>query len=91
MMRDDALHAVEAGEICLQAVPLEIGDVLIRHPWALHRGTPNMTDTPRPLATIRYVRPWYTDASREVERLPCATWESLTAERQSIMRFPLGE
>ena len=31
---------------------LNIGDVLIRHPWVLHRGTPNATQTPRPLATI---------------------------------------
>jgi hypothetical protein len=50
-----------AGEIDMQAVPLEIGDVLIRHPWALHRGTPNMTDVPRVLATIRYARRWYAD------------------------------
>jgi hypothetical protein len=90
-MREDALRAVEAGERCLQTVPLEIGDVLIRHPGALHRGTPNMTDTPRALATIRYVRRWYTDASREVEHLPRATWESLTPDQQSVMRFPLVE
>ena len=49
MPRKEALRAVEAGEIEMQPVPLEIGDVLIRHPWALHRGTPNTTDTPRAL------------------------------------------
>src|SRR5713101_2855230 len=32
MTRMDALRAVETGEIGMQAVPLEIGDVLIRHP-----------------------------------------------------------
>jgi hypothetical protein len=88
MTKMDALRAVEAGEIGMQAVPLEIGDVLIRHPWALHRGTPNTTDVPRALATIRYVRRWYADASRNVEDLPRATWESLTAEQQGMMRFP---
>jgi Phytanoyl-CoA dioxygenase (PhyH) len=88
--RADALRAVEAGEIGLQAVPLEIGDVLIRHPWALHRGTPNTTDTPRTLVTVRYVRRWYADASRDVEQIPRATWESLTAEQQSMLRFPIG-
>jgi ectoine hydroxylase-related dioxygenase (phytanoyl-CoA dioxygenase family) len=90
MMRMDALRAVETGEIAMQAVTLEIGDVLIRHPWALHRGTPNKTDLPRALATIRYVRRWYTDASRDVEEVPPTTWESLTAEQQSMMRFPLS-
>ncbi len=88
MKRTDALRAVEAGEIGMQAVSLEIGDVLIRHPWALHRGTPNTTDVPRALATIRYVRRWYADASRDVEDLPRATRESLTAEQQGMMRFP---
>ena len=88
MTRMDALQAVEAGEIGMQAVPLEIGDVLIRHPWALHRGTPNTTEVPRALASMRYVRRWYADASREVENLPNATWESLTAEQQCLMRFP---
>ena len=90
MPRAEALRAVEAGEIGLQALPMEIGDVLIRHPWALHRGSPNLTDTPRALATIRYVRRWYADASRDVEPLPRETWESLTMEQRSMMRFPLA-
>jgi hypothetical protein len=90
MTRIDGLRAIEAGDIPLHRVPLEIGDVLIRHPWALHRGTPNKTDTPRALATIRYVRRWYADASREVEHVPRATWESLTAEERSVLRFPVG-
>src|SRR5882724_5438415 len=47
MPREDALRAVEAAEIDLHPVFLEMGDVLIRHPWALHRGTPNITDAPR--------------------------------------------
>jgi ectoine hydroxylase-related dioxygenase (phytanoyl-CoA dioxygenase family) len=88
MTRVGARRAVEAGDIGMQAVPLEIGDVLIRHPWALHRGTPNRTDVPRALATIRYVRRWYADSSRDVECLPRATWESLTTEQQEMMRFP---
>ena len=74
MPRADALRAVEAGEIAMQTIPLEIGDVLIRHPWALHWGTPNTTDTPRALVTIRYVRRWYADDSRDVQEIPRAVW-----------------
>lgn len=81
--------AITANRIAIEPVPLEIGDVLIRHPWALHRGTPNTTATPRPLATIRYVRRWYADASRDVEGMPRTMWESLTAEQQDAMRFPI--
>ena len=54
--RQEALRAVETSEIAMEPVTLEIGDVLIRHPWALHRGSPNLTDTPRALVSIRYVR-----------------------------------
>ena len=75
----------------MQAVPLEIGDVLVRHPLALHRGTPNTTDTPRALVTVRYVRRWYADASREVNSIPLDVWQSLTPEQQSLMRFPIEE
>jgi len=75
----------------MQSVPLEIGDVLIRHPWALHRGTPNTTDTPRPLVTVRYVRCWYADNSRDVNPIPRTVWQSLTPEQQGLMRFPVGD
>jgi Phytanoyl-CoA dioxygenase (PhyH) len=87
--RQQAKHQIELGKIEIQPLPLEIGDVLIRHPWALHRGTPNTTNTPRPLLTIRYVRRWYTDNSREVNPIPTHVWHALTPAQQSIMRFPL--
>lgn len=91
MPRNEALRAVEFTEIEMQPVPLELGDVLIRHPWALHRGTPNETNTPRALVSIRYVRRWYADDSREVNTVPRSVWQSLTTAQQSIMRFPIGD
>jgi len=87
--KESALKAIQDKEIDAQTVCLELGDVLIRHPWAWHRGTPNTTGIPRALCTIRYVRRWYADASRDVEQMPRTVWESLTAEQQSFMRFPL--
>lgn len=91
MPRNQALRSVEEGTIEAQRVTLDLGDVLIRHPWALHRGTPNLTDTPRAMLTIRYVRRWYADDSRAVNRIPLAVWQSLTPEQQSMMRFPVAE
>jgi len=91
MPRKEALQAVESAEIEMQAVPLEIGDVLIRHPWALHRGSPNTTDIPRALVSVRYVRRWYMDNSREVNSVPRSTWESLTPDQQGMLRFPVGD
>ena len=87
--REAALRAVESGEIELQPVPLEVGDVLIRHPWALHRGSPNWTAVPRALVTVRYVRRWYADDSREVGSIPRSVWDTMTHEQQQIMRFPV--
>ncbi|HEV3037817.1 MAG TPA: phytanoyl-CoA dioxygenase family protein [Candidatus Angelobacter sp.] len=91
MSREAAMRSVECGQIKLCAVPLEIGDVLIRHPWTLHRGTPNTTDLPRAMITVRYVRRWYADGSREVNAIPNAVWQSLTPEQQHVMRFPVKD
>lgn len=91
LVRNDALQRVESGEIEMQPVPMGIGDVLVRHPWALHRGSPNTTNAPRALVSIRYVRRWYTDNSRETGLVPRAVWASLTSEQQSLMRFPVED
>ena len=88
MPREVAAQSVEAGNGEIDAVLLEVGDVLIRHPWALHRGTPNLTDTPRALATIRYARRWYVDDSRDVNAIPKSIWP-LTEEQKAVLRFPL--
>jgi ectoine hydroxylase-related dioxygenase (phytanoyl-CoA dioxygenase family) len=85
MPRDEAIRAVQSGEIPMQPIPLELGDVLIRHPWSIHRGTPNTTNTPRPLVTIRHVRKWYADNSRQVNAIPRTVWELLTPEQRNIM------
>jgi hypothetical protein len=90
MPRPAAMRAVECGESERCAVTLEVGDVLIRHPWTLHRGTPNTTGTPRALVTIRYVRRWYFDDSREVAAIPASVWQTLTEEEKAMLRFPIG-
>ncbi len=89
MTREKAVRAVEKKKIEMLPICMDIGDVLIRHPWVLHRGTPNKTDTPRLLATVRYVRNWYADNSREVNSIPTSVWKSLTTEQRSMLRFPM--
>ena len=90
MPRDHALRAVESGEIKMEPISMEVGDALIRHPWALHRGSPNMSIAPRALVSIRYVRSWYDDKSRDVSLMPHVMWESLTSDQQNMMRFPVS-
>ncbi len=89
MTREQAYNDIESGKIKMQPICMDIGDVLIRHPWTLHRGTPNKTDTPRLLVTIRYVRNWYCDGSREVNSMPSSVWKSLTTEQRGMLRFPI--
>ncbi len=88
--RSRAEAAIDAGEVPLEPVPLSVGDVLIRNPWTLHRGTPNTTATPRFLVSTRYVRRWYHDDSRDVRSIPKRLWESLPPECRQVMRFPVG-
>jgi hypothetical protein len=88
--REHAIAAVQADRIPLELVLLDPGDILIRHPWALHRGSPNVSGRPRPLVSIRYVRRWYSDGSREVSTVPAAVWNALTDEQRAVMRFPVA-
>jgi ectoine hydroxylase-related dioxygenase (phytanoyl-CoA dioxygenase family) len=87
--RSRADAAIASDDLRLESVHLAPGDVLIRNPWALHRGTPNRTQAPRFLVSIRYVRRWYADDSREVEAIPRALWESLPTDCRQVMRFPV--
>jgi hypothetical protein len=89
MPRDVAMLAIKTEQIKAESVLLTQGDVLVRHPWTLHRGTPNQTQTPRPLLSIRYVRQWYWDDSRDVCAMSQAMWQSFTPSQRRMMRFPL--
>ena len=88
LARAEALRAAHSGEIAMMPVLLEVGDVLLRYPWTLHRGTPNRTAVPRALVTLRYVRRWYADASRDVNSIPKSVRQCLSAEQQELLRFP---
>jgi ectoine hydroxylase-related dioxygenase (phytanoyl-CoA dioxygenase family) len=89
MPRETAMRALEFGSCEVEPVPLEIGDILVRHPWALHRGTPNQTAIPRALVSVRYVRRWYADDSRDVNAISSAAWKSLSVGQRAMLRFPV--
>jgi ectoine hydroxylase-related dioxygenase (phytanoyl-CoA dioxygenase family) len=58
MSKEHALRDLEEGKRKLEPVPMKLGDVMIRDVRALHRGTPNRTDVPRPMVVIGYSRRW---------------------------------
>lgn len=53
MSKGEALRRLESGEVKLEPVLLKSGDVMIRDVRHLHRGTPNRTNTPRPMGRHR--------------------------------------
>ena len=57
--RPEALDRIEKGQMPLHKLLLKVGDVLVRDPRCVHRGTPNTTDTPRPVAVFSFERAWY--------------------------------
>ena len=86
LSKAEGLRRVESGEAPLQPLPMQRGDVLIRDVRHIHRGTPNYTDTPRPMVVIGYSRRWL--HRREVEiRVPRTVLEGLPERARRWLRF----
>jgi len=65
--RAEGLARIASGEIPMQSFPMKRGDVLIRSPLALHRGSPNRTDAPRPMVVMGFVMHWLHTPKVELE------------------------
>lgn len=65
--------------VAMQQVLPEPGGILIRHPWAAHRGAPNLTGTPRAPVTIRCVHRWDADDSHQAAPTSRAEWRAVDA------------
>jgi ectoine hydroxylase-related dioxygenase (phytanoyl-CoA dioxygenase family) len=86
LTRDEALAAVADGRLPLQAVTMELGDVLIRDVRQIHRGTPNPSDEPRPMVVIGYSRRWYHRPEVHID-VPRAVLEGLSPRARRLLRF----
>jgi ectoine hydroxylase-related dioxygenase (phytanoyl-CoA dioxygenase family) len=64
---------------------MELGDVMIRDVRALHRGTPNRTALPRPMAVIGYSRSWYFRPEVHVD-VPRDVYQNLGARAKRLLR-----
>jgi ectoine hydroxylase-related dioxygenase (phytanoyl-CoA dioxygenase family) len=84
--RAEGLAKVESGEIALQPVLMDRGDVMIRDVRHIHRGTPNASGTPRPMVVIGYSRRWLYRPEVEI-RVPRPTLERLPARARRWLRF----
>jgi ectoine hydroxylase-related dioxygenase (phytanoyl-CoA dioxygenase family) len=84
--KEEAMARLASGVVRLEPVPMKLGDVMVRDVRALHRGTPNRTDVPRPMCVIGYSRKWLRRPEVSV-RIPDATWDNLSARAQRMLRF----
>jgi len=82
----EGLRRIESGEAPLQPLPMQRGDVLIRDVRHVHRGTPNRTDTPRPMVVIGYSRRWLHRPEVEI-RVPRDVLAGLPQRAQRWLRF----
>lgn len=86
MAKEDALRRIEAGEIALEPVTLELGDVIIRDVRHLHRGTPNRTEVARPMVVIGYSRRWLFRPEVAIQ-VPRGELERLSPRARELLRF----
>ncbi len=86
MQRADALAAVERGEIALERIPMQLGDVMIRDVRLIHRGTPNDTDLPRPMVVLGYSRRWLHRPEVRI-RVPKSAHSGLSPRGRELLRF----
>ncbi|MDR5740767.1 phytanoyl-CoA dioxygenase family protein [Caballeronia sp. LZ019] len=84
--REEALAGLADGRFPPERVPMRLGDVMIRDVRGLHRGTPNLTDEPRPMVVIGYSRAWYFRPEVHID-VPRAVLASLPPRAKRLLRY----
>lgn len=83
--REAGLKKVTTGEIPIESFHMQPGDVSIRTPLALHRGSPNRTPQPRPMIVMGYVMNWLFTPTVDLT-LPRVYYEKLPQPLQELLR-----
>jgi ectoine hydroxylase-related dioxygenase (phytanoyl-CoA dioxygenase family) len=86
MTKAEGMRRIESGELKLEPVTLSLGDVMIRDVRGLHRGTPNRTETPRPMVVIGYSRRWLFRPEVSI-LVPRAALDTLSDRARRLLRF----
>jgi ectoine hydroxylase-related dioxygenase (phytanoyl-CoA dioxygenase family) len=86
MNKASVMEAIGAGRIEATRETMALGDVMIRDVRAVHRGTPNRTDEPRPMVVIGYSRRWLHRPEVNI-RVPRSTYEAMSERGRRLVRF----
>ena len=84
--RAQALAMIESGELAIEPILMKMGDVMIRDVRAIHRGTPNPSDTARPMVVMGYSRSWLMRPEVHID-VPRAVLEALAPEARELLRL----
>lgn len=88
--RDEGLLKIAAGEIPMESFHMMPGDVMIRTPLALHRGSPNQTSRPRPMVVMGYAMHWL-HTPKVALTLQQDYYESLPEQMRQLLRCQVLE
>jgi ectoine hydroxylase-related dioxygenase (phytanoyl-CoA dioxygenase family) len=90
MRKADALERLARGELEVESFPMAAGDLALRWPYALHRGSPNRTDRPRPMVVMGYVMHWLRTVKVDLD-VPRDVYDSLEPRIQAMLRCRVVE
>ncbi len=90
MGRDEALDKVRNGDIPMESFYMKPGDVSIRTPLALHRGSPNRSEQPRPMVVMGFVMHWLHTPQVDL-RVPRDYYERLPEATRKLLRCEVVE
>jgi ectoine hydroxylase-related dioxygenase (phytanoyl-CoA dioxygenase family) len=85
MAKAAAEAAVARGDIPIESMHMQMGDIAIRTPLALHRGSPNRTSRPRPMVVMGYVMHWLHTPKVDLT-VPRAAYAELPPPLQTLLR-----
>ena len=89
--KEEALAKINAGDIALEPLFMQAGDVLIRDPRGLHRGSPNRSEIPRVVAVIGCQRTWLQrTVNHDEQPIPREQWDGMSEEERKRLRYFKG-
>lgn len=85
MSREEGIKLIENGKAPIEAIAMQMGDVMIRDVRTLHRGTPNKTLEPRPMVVIGYSRSWLNRPEVSIQ-IPRDKFDGLSDYAKNMLR-----
>ena len=85
---NEAHHKIAVGDLPLRRLTMKRGDVLVRDPCCLHRGSPNLTDTARPMCILSFSesRDVAAQAGNRAPAVQRRVLEGLSVEQRWVLR-----